>query len=216
MIDHTALKPETAKAGIEKLCSEAMHHHFKSVCINPYWIPLAADILSGSGVKVCAVIGFPFGAASRKTKKFETKNAVRAGADEIDMVINIGALKSKDIKTVEKDIRVVVKAARGRLVKVILETCLLTNEEIEAASKISADAGAHYVETSTSFSTAGATVEAVGIMRGAVGGTLGVKASGGAKDFAGAIAMIKAGATRIGTSAGIAIISGTAAGSDKK
>jgi deoxyribose-phosphate aldolase len=215
MIDHTALKPETTQSEIEILCKEAMDYNFKSVCVNPYWIPLCAQMLKDSASLVCTVIGFPLGANSLKLKVFETEDAISSGADEVDMVLNVGAVKSGDYTSAENDIAAVVKTATGNaLVKVILETCLLTPEEIEKASKISMNAGAHYVKTSTGFSSGGATKEAISIMRKTVGENLGVKASGGVRDLAGATAMLKAGATRIGASAGIAIIKGLKSDSD--
>ncbi len=210
LIDHTALKPETPEKAIVQLCKEARENQFKSVCINPSWIPVAAKELKGSGVLVCTVIGFPLGANSTSTKVHETGDAVDMGADEIDMVINVGALKSKNHTMVGNEIKAVVKAARGKLVKVILETCLLEKSEIELACKLSLDAGAHYVKTSTGFSTGGATVEDIALMRKTVGNAMGVKASGGVRDYKGALAMLQAGATRIGASAGISIVHGGA------
>jgi deoxyribose-phosphate aldolase len=174
-------------------------------------VPYAGEYLRGSGVLVCTVIGFPLGAGSSAVKAFETEDAVRSGADEIDMVINIGALKEKDYKTVKRDISEVAGASGGKLVKVIFETCLLTDDEIKTASNISMEAGANYVKTSTGFSTGGATESAIKIMRGTVGSELGVKASGGVRDSAGFYAMLKAGATRIGASAGVAIVTGQSA-----
>jgi len=217
LIDHTLLKPEATEKEIIELCREADQYKFKSVCINPYWIPAASDSLKDSIVKICTVIGFPLGANSTSTKVHETNDAIDTGADEVDMVINIGALKSNDTKTVEGDIRALAKASENRaILKVIFETCLLNPDEIELASKISMNAGAQYVKTSTGFSTGGATVEAVEIMRKIVGNSLGVKASGGVRDKDSAIAILKAGASRIGASAGIAIVSGEKAqGSDK-
>jgi deoxyribose-phosphate aldolase len=209
MIDHTALKPETTQVEIEKLCKEAMKYNFKSVCVNPCWVPFCSQTLKNSDVLVCTVIGFPLGANSSQVKAFETEDAINAGADEVDMVLNVGAIKSSDSISAETDIAAVVKAASDNaLVKVILETCLLTPEEIEKASRISMNAGAHFVKTSTGFSTGGATEDAISIMRKTVGENLGVKASGGVRDIAGAMTMIKAGATRIGASAGIAIVTG--------
>lgn len=197
-IDHTLLKPEATEKDILKLTAEAAQYHFASVCIHPYWVKLAARELAGTGVKVCTVIGFPLGATTAETKAFETKKAIGDGADEIDMVINIGALKSGNTEAVEADIRAVVEAAQGKLVKVIIETCLLTNEEKELACRLSVKAGAHFVKTSTGFSTGGATVEDVKLMRQTVGDKAGVKASGGIHTKAEAEAMIEAGATRIG------------------
>lgn len=206
-IDHTLLKPEATEKDILKLTAEAAQYHFASVCIHPYWVKLAARELAGTGVKVCTVIGFPLGATTAETKAFETKKAIGDGADEIDMVINIGALKSGNIEAVEADIRAVVEAAQGKLVKVIIETCLLTNEEKELACRLSVKAGAHFVKTSTGFSTGGATVEDVKLMRQTVGDKAGVKASGGIHTKAEAEAMIEAGATRIGASSGVKIVS---------
>ncbi|UZH05709.1 deoxyribose-phosphate aldolase [Heyndrickxia coagulans] len=206
-IDHTLLKPEATEKDILKLTAEAAQYHFASVCIHPYWVKLAAKELAGTGVKVCTVIGFPLGATTSETKAFETKKAIEDGAEEMDMVINIGALKSGDIEAVEADIRAVVEAAQGKLVKVIIETCLLTNEEKELACRLSVKAGAHFVKTSTGFSTGGATVEDVKLMRQTVGDKAGVKASGGIHTKAEAEAMIEAGATRIGASSGVKIVS---------
>ncbi|MGV3487140.1 MAG: deoxyribose-phosphate aldolase [Tuberibacillus sp.] len=207
MIDHTLLKPEATKTDILKLCEEAKEHQFISVCVNPYWVKTAAEVLKDSPVKVCTVIGFPLGATTTATKVFEANLAIEEGATEVDMVINIGELKSGRLDAVEADIAAVVKAAEGRaLVKVILETSLLSDEEIANASQCAKKAGADFVKTSTGFSTGGATVEAVRLMRQTVGPDMGVKASGGIRDYATAQAMIEAGATRIGASAGIKII----------
>ncbi|MGA9174921.1 MAG: deoxyribose-phosphate aldolase [Thermoactinomyces sp.] len=208
MIDHTLLKPEATLEQIRVLCEEAKQYHFASVCVNPYWVKEAAKLLSGTDVKVCTVVGFPLGATTSETKAFETKDAIKNGADEIDMVINIGALKSGDLETVKRDIEAVVKAAEGKLVKVILETGLLTDEEIVEASKLAKEAGAHFVKTSTGFGKGGATVEAVQLMRETVGSGLGVKASGGIRDQETAQKMVGAGANRIGASASVAIVSG--------
>jgi deoxyribose-phosphate aldolase len=209
MIDHTLLKPETTKEQIVKLCEEAKQYNFASVCVNPTWVATAAELLKGSDVKVCTVIGFPLGANTPEVKAFETKNAIENGATEVDMVINIGALKSGDDELVEKDIRAVVEAAKGKaLVKVIIETCLLTEEEKVRACELAVKAGADFVKTSTGFSTGGATVEDIALMRKTVGPEIGVKASGGVRDAQTAQAMIEAGATRIGTSSGVAIVQG--------
>lgn len=209
MIDHTLLKPEATEQEILKLCEEAKAHGFASVCVNPYFVKTAAQALQGSPVKVCTVIGFPLGATDARVKAYETKLAIEDGAQEVDMVINIGALKSGDAEAVERDIQAVVEAAKERaLVKVILETCLLTDEEIVRACELAKKAGADFVKTSTGFSSGGATVEAVRLMRQAVGESLGVKASGGIRDYETAKAMIDAGATRIGASAGIKIVEG--------
>lgn len=208
MIDHTLLKADATKEQVIRLCQEAKEHGFASVCVNPYWVKEAASYLAGSDVAVCTVVGFPLGATTPETKAFETKNAVQNGASEIDMVINIGALKSGDVKAVKEDIRAVVEAADGALVKVILETGLLTEEEIVAACEQAKAAGAHFVKTSTGFGKGGATVEAVRLMRQTVGSDLGVKASGGVRDKETAWQMIQAGANRIGASASVAIVSG--------
>lgn len=215
MIDHTALKPETSRAQIETLCQEALEYKFASVCVNPTNVALAAELLkSDDNVKVCTVIGFPLGANTPEVKAFETKDAIKNGATEIDMVLNIGALKDGDVELVERDIRAVVEAANGTLVKVIFENCLLTKEEIKTAAELSVKAGANFVKTSTGFSTGGATVEDIRLMRETVGPDIGVKASGGVRDFEGAKAMIDAGASRIGASAGIAIVTGGSSDSD--
>jgi deoxyribose-phosphate aldolase len=215
MIDHTALKPETTKAQIETLCAEAKEYKFASVCVNPTWIETAAALLKGTDVKVCTVIGFPLGATTVETKAFETKDAIAKGATEVDMVINIGALKDKNDELVERDIRAVVDEAKGKaLTKVIIESSLLTEEEKVRACELSVKAGADFVKTSTGFSTGGATVEDIALMRKTVGPDLGVKASGGVRDRAGALAMVEAGATRIGASAGISIVKGEVSNSD--
>ena len=213
MIDHTLLKADATPDQIAQLCYEARKYGFASVCINPTWVPLCAKLLEGSDVKVCTVIGFPLGATAPDVKVFETQNALHQGANEIDMVLNIGALKARDLELVARDIRGVVKTghARGALVKVILETSLLNDEEKVLASLISKQAEADFVKTSTGFSTGGATVHDVTLMRRVVGPEMGVKASGGVRTFEDAEAMVKAGATRIGASAGIKIIQGPAA-----
>ncbi|KZE40078.1 2-deoxyribose-5-phosphate aldolase [Bhargavaea cecembensis] len=215
MIDHTLLKPEVTKEQIVKLCSEAREYQFASVCVNPYWVDTAASELSGSDVKVCTVIGFPLGAGTKETKAFETKDAIKKGAQEIDMVINIGALKSGDEETVEADIRAVVEAAAGQaIVKVIIETCLLTDDEKIIACRLSKQAGADFVKTSTGFSTGGATVEDVALMRLTVGDEMGVKASGGVRSLEDLQAMAEAGATRIGASSGVKIMQGLTSNED--
>ena len=207
MIDHTILKPEADKASIEKLCKEALEYNFASVCINPTNVELAAKLLKGSEVKVCTVIGFPLGANTMEVKAFETKDAIAKGADEVDMVINIGRLKDKDYEYVEKDIKAVVDAAdKKALTKVIIETCLLTEEE--KVCELAKKAGADFVKTSTGFSTGGATPEDIKLMRETVGPDMGVKASGGVRSIEDAEAVIKNGATRIGASASIAICEG--------
>ncbi|WP_283705833.1 deoxyribose-phosphate aldolase [Clostridium perfringens] len=209
MIDHTILKPEADKASIEKLCKEALEYNFASVCINPTNVELAAKLLKGSEVKVCTVIGFPLGANTMEVKAFETKDAIAKGADEVDMVINIGRLKDKDYEYVEKDIKAVVDAAdKKALTKVIIETCLLTEEEKVKACELAKKAGADFVKTSTGFSTGGATPEDIKLMRENVGPEMGVKASGGVRSIEDAEAVIKNGATRIGASASIAICEG--------
>jgi deoxyribose-phosphate aldolase len=215
MIDHTALKPDTSREQIEKLCDEARDFNFASVCVNPTWVALAAEKLEGAEAKVCTVIGFPLGAVTTETKAFETKDAIQKGATEVDMVINIGALKDGNNELVEQDIKAVVEAAKGKaLVKVIIETCLLTDEEKKRACELSVKAGADYVKTSTGFSTSGATVEDIKLMRNTVGPNIGVKASGGVRDLEGSQAMIDAGATRIGASAGVKIVQGETADTD--
>ncbi|MBM7869379.1 deoxyribose-phosphate aldolase [Clostridium pascui] len=207
MIDHTVLKADTKEEKIEEICKEALEYNFASVCINPCNIEFAAKFLKGSEVKVCTVIGFPLGSNTTATKAFETKDAIEKGALEVDMVINIGKLKDKDYDYVKKDIEAVVKEAKGKaLTKVIIETCLLTDEEKIMACKLSKEAGADFVKTSTGFSTGGATVSDIKIMREAVGGKLGVKASGGVRTYEDSVAIINAGATRIGASASIDII----------
>ena len=220
MIDHTLLKPDATQQEIAQLCFEARKYGFASVCVNPTWVSLCAQLLKGSEVKVCTVIGFPLGATSSETKAFETETAIQQGATEIDMVINIGALKARDLDTVARDIRGVVNAAHrhGIIVKVIIETTLLTDEEKTLASLTAKEAGADFVKTSTGFAGGGATVHDVELMRRAVGPQMGVKASGGVRTYEDAASMIKAGATRIGASAGVKIIQGpgsqpTAAGS---
>lgn len=210
MIDHTLLKANATKAEIIKLAEEAKSHKFASVCVNPTWVKTAAEVLADTPeVKVCTVIGFPLGASTPEVKAFETSNAIENGATEVDMVINIGAIKDKQDDLVERDIRAVVEAARGKaLTKVIIESCLLTDDEKVRACELSVKAGADFVKTSTGFSTGGATIEDITLMRKTVGPDLGVKASGGVRSREDALAMIEAGATRIGASSGIAIING--------
>ncbi|MCM3141536.1 deoxyribose-phosphate aldolase [Brevibacillus sp. MER 51] len=207
-IDHTLLKPDATQEMIDKLCAEAREHDFMSVCVNPYWVKRSAELLAGSDVKVCTVIGFPLGASTIESKAAETRDAIASGATEVDMVLNVGALKSGDLETVKKDIAAVKQAAGDILLKVILETCLLTEEEKVVACKLSVEAGADYVKTSTGFSTGGATVEDIALMRKTVGPNVGVKASGGVRDGETAVAMIEAGASRIGTSSGVSIVTG--------
>ncbi|HFI2473654.1 TPA: deoxyribose-phosphate aldolase [Streptococcus suis] len=213
-IDHTILKPETTKEQVAQILAEAKEYDFASVCVNPTWVAYAAQELKDSDVKVCTVIGFPLGANTPAVKAFETQNAIENGADEIDMVINIGALKSKNDELVLEDIKAVVEASGDKLVKVIIETCLLTEEEKVKACQLSKEAGADFVKTSTGFSTGGATVEDVALMRKTVGPDMGVKASGGARSYEDAIAFIEAGATRIGASSGVAIMKGEKADGD--
>ncbi|NQJ71162.1 deoxyribose-phosphate aldolase [Streptococcus suis] len=213
-IDHTILKPETTKEQVAQILAEAKEYDFASVCVNPTWVAYAAQELKDSDVKVCTVIGFPLGANTPAVKAFETKDAIENGADEIDMVINIGALKSKNDELVLEDIKAVVEASGEKLVKVIIETCLLTEEEKVKACQLSKEAGADFVKTSTGFSTGGATVEDVALMRKTVGPDMGVKASGGARSYEDAIAFIEVGATRIGASSGVAIMKGEKADGD--
>lgn len=205
-IDHTNLHQDASKESIIKLCSEAKEFDFMSVCINPWYVPLAKKELLGSDVKVCTVIGFPLGSNTTETKVFETKDAIKNGADEIDMVINVSALKDGNYKYVLDEIKAIRSACLGHVLKVILETCLLTDDEIVKACKLSVEANADFVKTSTGFSTAGATAHHVKLMRETVGPKLGVKASGGIKTKEAMLEMIEAGATRIGTSSGTKII----------
>ena len=191
---------------MEKLCAEAAEYHFASVCVNPVYIPLAARLLKDTGVKVCCVVGFPLGAIAPEQKAAEAASCAAMGAEELDMVIHVGAAKAGDWALVQRDIEGVVKAAAGRTVKVIIETCLLTDEEKVKACEAAKAAGAHFVKTSTGFSTGGATTHDIALMRKTVGPEMGVKASGGIRDYATAMAMIEAGANRIGASAGIEIV----------
>jgi deoxyribose-phosphate aldolase len=208
MIDHTLLKPDAIRADIEKLCREAAEFHFATVCVNPAWVATAASLLRGSGVGVCSVVGFPLGATTADVKQYETRRAIYDGATEIDMVINIGALKSGDLRTVERDIEAVVEPCRqcGIVSKVIIEAALLTDEEKITASTLSKAAGADFVKTSTGFASGGATAADVALMRRVVGAEMGVKAAGGVRDLEGLKAMVAAGATRVGASAGVKII----------
>ena len=208
-IDHTLLKPEATKDQIIRLCEEAKAHRFKSVCVNPANIDLAKEILADSDVLVCTVVGFPLGANTVEVKVFETKDAITRGADEIDMVINIGKAKEHDYDYIEDEIRQVVQAAEGKTVKVIIETALLTDEEKVQVCLAAKRAGAHFVKTSTGFSTGGATVEDVKLMKDTVGDEVEVKASGGVRSREDAIKMIDAGATSIGTSSGVKIVQGS-------
>jgi len=209
-IDHTLLKPDATRDQIAQLCYEARKYEFASVCVNPTHVKLCTDLLSGSPVKVCTVIGFPLGASSPDVKSFETETALRDGATEIDMVINIGALKARDYDLVAKDINGVVRMAHasGAIVKVIIETALLDEDEKVTACLLSKEAGADFVKTSTGFSGGGATVEDIALMRKVVGPEMGVKASGGVKSYQDAKSMVLAGATRIGASAGVKIVQG--------
>lgn len=207
MIDHTILKPEATADKVVQLCREAVQNGFAAVCVNPCFVSLVSQELKGSPVKACSVIGFPLGAGTTGMKAFEAQRAVADGAHEIDMVINIGALKAGDHDYVEKEISAVVRASGKSPVKVILETCLLTDNEKEIACRLAKEAGAAFVKTSTGFSTGGATAADVALMRGIVGSSMGVKASGGIKTLRDALTMIEAGANRIGTSSGVAIIS---------
>ncbi|PTK89664.1 deoxyribose-phosphate aldolase [Staphylococcus gallinarum] len=213
-IDHTLLKPEATKDQIDKLISEAKEYNFKSICINPTHVQYAAEQLTDSDVLVCTVIGFPLGATTTETKIFETEDVIKKGASEVDMVINIGALKDGNYDLVQKDIEGVVGAANGKTVKVIIETCLLTDEEKVKASELSKAAGADFVKTSTGFAGGGATPEDVKLMKDTVGDALEVKASGGVRNLEDFNEMIEAGATRIGASAGIQIIQGLESDSD--
>lgn len=207
LIDHTALKPNTNKESILKLIAEAKTYDFASVCVNPCWVALAHQELKNTDVKVCTVIGFPLGANTTEVKVFETKDAIEKGAQEIDMVINIAMLKDKEYDYVENEIHQVVEAAKDKaIVKVIIETCLLTDEEKIKACELSQKAGADFVKTSTGFSTGGATVHDIALMRKTVGAEMGVKASGGVHTHEEALAMVEAGATRIGASAGVKLL----------
>jgi len=216
IIDHTLLKADATEEQITVLAQEAKEYSFASVCVNPTWVKKAAELLKDAPeVKVCTVIGFPLGATTSAVKAFETTNAIENGADEVDMVINIGALKDKNYDLVQSDIQAVVDAAKGKaLVKVIIETALLTDEEKAKVSELAVKAGADFVKTSTGFSTGGATVEDVALMRKTVGPDIGVKASGGVRGLEDAKAMIEAGATRIGASSGVSIAKGQLSNSD--
>ncbi|THF78064.1 deoxyribose-phosphate aldolase [Cohnella fermenti] len=208
-IDHTLLKPESTREGIVRLCEEAKRYGFATVCVNPFWVKTAAELLAGSGVGVTTVVGFPLGASTTKSKAAEAADAIANGASDVDMVLNVGALKSGLLDLVREDIAAVVAASRGKaIVKVILETGLLTDEEKIKACELSKEAGADFVKTSTGFGPGGATVEDIALMRRTVGPKLGVKASGGVRDAEAARAVIAAGATRLGTSSGAVIVSG--------
>ena len=214
MIDHTLLSPVAKVEDIRDLCQEAYDYEFASVCVNPIFVPLAAKLLANTSVKVTTVVGFPLGAATTEAKAYEIRNAIKNGAQEIDMVMNIGAFKSGAYDLVEADIRAVVDATRTAgitsdiIVKVILETCYLNEEEIIQACHLAKNAGADFVKTSTGFGPAGATIEAVSLMRKTVGREIGVKAAGGIRNYQDALEMINAGANRIGTSSGVAIVTG--------
>lgn len=207
-IDHTQLKPESTREQIDKIINEAKEYGFKSICVNPTHVKYSAEQLKGTDVLVCTVIGFPLGASTKEVKAFETKNAIENGASEIDMVINIGALKDGRLDEVKNDIESVVKAANGKTVKVIIETVLLTDEEKVTACKIAKEAGANFVKTSTGFAGGGATASDVKLMKDTVGKALEVKASGGVRNLEDFNNMLEAGATRIGASAGVQIIQG--------
>lgn len=208
-IDHTILKPDASRDAVLKVCLEARENHFFSVCVNPYYVPLVKTELAGSDVKVCSVIGFPLGANTTGIKALEAKQAIDDGADEIDMVINVAALKNGELDLVAADIHAVAEACSGRaLLKVIIETCLLTDAEKVKACELAVAAGADYVKTSTGFSTGGATVSDILLMRKTVGPEIGVKASGGVRDRETALALVEAGASRIGASASVAIVTG--------
>jgi len=208
MIDHTLLKPEALSKEVEKLCAEANEYKFAAVCVNPGYVFLARNLLKGSSVKVCTVVGFPLGASTTRTKIFETEDALANGAEEIDMVMNIGRLKSGDYSVVREDIRGVVSQAQSKsaLVKVIIEACLLTDAEKEKACLVAKEMGANFVKTSTGFSKGGAVAADVSLMRRVVGNSVGVKAAGGIRSYQDAVMMIESGANRIGTSSGVKIL----------
>lgn len=208
LFDHTILKADATNEQVIKICDEAKKYNFMSVCVNTYYAPLVVEQLKDSAVKTCCVVGFPLGQMSTESKALETAYAVEVGADEIDMVINVGALKDKDYAAVLADIRAVRAVCKGKTLKVIIETCLLTDEEKVKACELSVEGGADFVKTSTGFSTGGAKAEDVALMRKTVGPDIGVKASGGIRDAATAKAMVEAGASRLGTSATVAIIGG--------
>jgi deoxyribose-phosphate aldolase len=214
MIDHTLLKPDASRADIEQLCREAAEFRFATVCVNPAWVALAARLLRGTGVGVCSVVGFPLGASAADVKNYETRRAIYDGATEIDMVINIGVLKSGDLRAVERDIEAVVDPCRqcGVVSKVIIEAALLTDEEKVSACSLAKAAGADFVKTSTGFAAGGATVADVALMRRVVGADMGVKAAGGVRDLEGLKAMVAAGASRVGASAGVRIVQETRGG----
>ena len=209
LFDHTILKADATEEAVAKICAEAIEYGFMSVCVNTYYTAFVAEKLKGTDVKVCTVVGFPLGQMSTRAKALETECAVADGASEIDMVLNVGALKDGKYDVVLSDIKAAKAACGDALLKVILETCLLTKQEIVKACELSVEAGADFVKTSTGFSTGGATTEDIALMRRTVGPNIGVKASGGVRDYKGAAAMVEAGANRIGASATIAILSGT-------
>lgn len=207
MIDHTILKANTTKAMVEKVCAEAKEYKFASVCINTCYAKLVTELLTGTDIKTCCVVGFPLGSMSTEAKAFETSKAIEDGANEIDMVINVGALKDKNYEFVKNDIAAVVEAAKGKaLVKVIIEACLLTDEEKVKVCELSKEAGANFVKTSTGFSTGGATIADIKLMRKTVGSEMGVKASGGIRTLEDLLAMKEAGASRVGASASVAMV----------
>lgn len=209
MIDHTLLKADGTQKDIIKLCEEAKQYKFATVCVNPYWVSLAAQELEGSGVGITTVIGFPLGSSSTLIKGVEAREAIANGATEIDMVLNVGAMKSGDFAAVERDIREVAQACNGKaIMKVIIETCYLTDEEKQLAAELSKSAGADFVKTSTGFGTSGATLKDIQLIRNAIGNAMGIKASGGVRDLPFALQLIEAGATRLGTSSGIALVTG--------
>ena len=214
LFDHTILKADATEEAVAKICAEAIEYGFMSVCVNTYYTAFVAEKLKGTDVKVCTVVGFPLGQMSTKAKALETECAVADGAQEIDMVLNVAALKNGKYDVVLSDIKAVKAACGDALLKVILETCLLTKEEIVKGCELSVEAGADFVKTSTGFSTGGATTEDIALMRRTVGPDIGVKASGGVRDYKGAVAMVEAGASRIGASATIAILSGAKSDSD--
>ncbi len=211
VIDHTILRPDATEDDIIKLCEEAKRYRFITCCVHPFWVSIASKFLMGTGIKTCSVTGFPFGASSRLTKCFEAEGCVKDGAEEIDMVMNIGAFKSGEAKVVEDEIKEVVKRC-GVIVKVIIETGLLSKDEMRDAAKIVLSSGAHFVKTSTGFSTSGARVEDVQLLKSIVGDSIGIKASGGIRTYQQAVEMLSAGATRLGTSSGVEIAKNTPGG----
>ena len=211
-IDHTLLSPETTRHQIRQLCDEALEHHFFSVCVNPWMVTTAREVLRTTKTNICSVVGFPFGSTESTVKAFETNRVINMGAHEIDMVLNIGALKAKEYSYVEKEILSVLRASEGKTLKVIIETCLLTDEEKVKACEICLNSGAHFVKTSTGFSKGGATVADIELMKSVVGTKAQVKASGGIRSLDIAAKMIEAGATRLGTSSGVLLVKGNNAG----